>query len=290
MQERLYGLLRWFHEFCRANDLRYYVYGGTCLGAIRHGDIIPWDDDADVAMPRTDFNRFRQLMIERGLCADTREISPEILDETFGGIFEGFFGPYVLETPLSDASDFTYGYGKLFDVSTTLIEVARRPIKRGVFLDIFALDGMGDTYEEGCATMRYLLRKRNLYLATVASKRTGRAWYKNLAVSFGGILGRILRPKRYLRKLIEVCEKKPFDGYAYVGQLFNLNGDRSVFEKELFGVPRTHSFHSFTVNVPARAEEYLTREYGDWKKMPPVEQRVAKHELLELSFKTSYLE
>ncbi|MBP5314174.1 MAG: LicD family protein, partial [Eggerthellaceae bacterium] len=132
MQACLREMLAWFHEWCKEHNLRYYVYGGTCLGAIRHSDIIPWDDDVDVAMPRVDFNRMREIMIEEGICADEGVVSTD-----------GVYPRYVLETPKSLSGDFIYGYGKLYDTTTTLIEHARTPIKRGVFLDIFSLDGMG---------------------------------------------------------------------------------------------------------------------------------------------------
>ena len=51
------GILKDFIELCEENNLRYFGMGGTCLGAVRHGGYIPWDDDIDVGMPRKDYNR-----------------------------------------------------------------------------------------------------------------------------------------------------------------------------------------------------------------------------------------
>ena len=59
------GILKDFIELCEENNLRYFGMGGTCLGAVRHGGYIPWDDDIDVGMPRKDYNRFLKIAAEK---------------------------------------------------------------------------------------------------------------------------------------------------------------------------------------------------------------------------------
>ena len=65
LQYQLLEMLRWFHDFCEKNKLRYYVLGGTMLGAIRHKGFIPWDDDIDVGMPRGDYQKLIRLMSKK---------------------------------------------------------------------------------------------------------------------------------------------------------------------------------------------------------------------------------
>ncbi len=56
----LLDMLLWFHNYCKDNSLRYYLVEGTMLGAARHQGYIPWDDDIDVGMPRSDYEQFKQ--------------------------------------------------------------------------------------------------------------------------------------------------------------------------------------------------------------------------------------
>ena len=54
-------ILKVFDKICKDHGLRYSLYAGTLLGAVRHGGFIPWDDDLDVCMPRYDYDRFISL-------------------------------------------------------------------------------------------------------------------------------------------------------------------------------------------------------------------------------------
>lgn len=57
MQEGALNILKKLDGICREQGLRYFLFYGTLIGAIRHKGFIPWDDDLDVAMPRPDFDK-----------------------------------------------------------------------------------------------------------------------------------------------------------------------------------------------------------------------------------------
>ena len=60
-KEILCNTMKSFINICKEHNLQYYACAGTCLGAIRHKGMIPWDDDIDVLMPRSDYDKFLAL-------------------------------------------------------------------------------------------------------------------------------------------------------------------------------------------------------------------------------------
>ena len=81
LQQTELEILKVFHNFCTENGLRYYLAGGTLIGAIRHKGFIPWDDDIDICMPRPDYMKLLELAengkLDEYRCVDSRYIDPE---------------------------------------------------------------------------------------------------------------------------------------------------------------------------------------------------------------------
>ena len=57
-QNALQVLLRAFDSVCQKHKIQYMLFAGTALGAVREGGFIPWDDDLDVVMLRSEYDRF----------------------------------------------------------------------------------------------------------------------------------------------------------------------------------------------------------------------------------------
>ena len=66
LQQRLVEMLLAFQRFTDDHGLTFFLVGGSALGAYRHQGFIPWDDDVDVAMMRSDFEKMEKLMASEG--------------------------------------------------------------------------------------------------------------------------------------------------------------------------------------------------------------------------------
>ncbi len=258
-------MFEWFHNFCVENNLRYYAIGGTMLGAVRHKGFIPWDDDMDVGMPREDYKRLIELSA----------LIPK---------------PYVLETPQSPAKDFLYAYSKIYDTDTTLIEKGKRNIKRGIYLDVFPLDGLGNSMEEAkkqFAKTSALVKKLAVRVSPV---RKGRGFAKNCAVVLSRCIPQfIINDKKLAQKLDRVASEVPFDGSKFVGNLVCNYRIKQISTREYFGTPKLYDFENIKIYGAENYDGYLTEMFGDWRKLPPEDQRVSLHLSTVMDLNKSYL-
>lgn len=266
LQDKLLDMLKWFDNFCRENKLQYFMVGGTLLGAVRHKGFIPWDDDIDVAMPRYDYNKLAFIMNNQ------------------------IYGHYILETPKSEAKDFCYPYYKLYDVNTTLVENYARPLVRGIFLDIFPLDGVGDNEKDGLKWYKKIQQNYNFYLTRVAAVRKERSFYKNCAVVFSQkIPDFIVNNVEFRKSLDNMCQKYDYVESTWGGNLLGNWGKKEIVPLKIFGKPTEYLFENIMLYGPEKYDEYLTHIYGDWRKLPPEEKRVSHHDFLKLDLNDSYL-
>lgn len=265
LQKKLLEMFKWFHGYCTDNEIRYYCLGGTMLGAVRHRGFIPWDDDIDVGLPRKDYEKLLTL-------AGGREN-----------------GAYYLESAKQGEKDFLYSYAKLHDIGTTLVENTRYKIKRGIYIDVFPLDGMGNTEIEALANYKKITPYLNLLAARSCALNKSRKFYKNVAILIARCIPNFLFSNRKLiSEINSKSQKRAFDDFEYIS---NVDGNwraREIIKRSVFGTPQIYSFNGQDVYGVSDPDAYLTHMYGEWKKLPSAEQQRTHHDYVFMDLNHGY--
>lgn len=259
----------WFHELCKRYNITYYIVSGTMLGAVRHNGFIPWDDDIDIGLPRSSFEKLL-------------EISKTVNDEN---------GLYYIESYENGNSDFVYPFAKIYDKSTTLIENNRFNLKRGLYIDLFPLDGIGIDKNDAVHNykrIRFLLRFLGIQ---IYGTNPNRKIYKKIIIFLVRLFTKpFFNLNKFLNKINAICKERNFEDYEYVGNLVGAWGEKEIMKRSTFGEPKLYKFENIELYGAEKYDEYLTCLYGEWRKLPPIDKRYTHHSYLKIDLYKSYLD
>ena len=259
-------MLDWFHGFCKEHSIRYYLVAGTMLGAARHQGFIPWDDDVDVAIPRPDYERLLSILKDKQ-------------------------GHYFLESLYTGNDDYLCTYAKLYDTDTTRIECAKINCKRGIYIDVFPIDGVGSCEMDAKKNFAKFDRLHMLFLTRVCAIKKGRSFYKNVAIAISRLVPQfVIRDRDLAIKVDKLAASIDYESCDFVANKMGAYREREIMKKSIFGKPTEYKFENITVYGVEHFDEYLTIMYGDWRKLPPENQRHTTHDYIELNLDKSYLE
>lgn len=267
LQLRLLELLSWFHDFCAQHNLRYCMLGGTFLGAVRHNGFIPWDDDADVGMPRPDYEKLIEIFK-----------------------IQGNIDNYYFESTVSDDPEYLYTYGKLYDINSTLVEKLAKPFKRGIYLDVFPIDGVGNSIEEAKAYYKPIDRLHLILLARMTAVSKRRKAYKNMIIYLmQAIPNMFIDNKKLALKINRICKSKDYDPCSYVCVCCTDFRAEYIMQKRVIDNLSLYQFENIHLYGPADYEAYLTHLYGNWRQLPPEEKQISNHDYLKLDLNRSWM-
>lgn len=250
LQLEMLSILVEFDRICKKHGIRYFLSGGTLLGAVRHKGFIPWDDDVDVEMLREEYERF--------CCVCSHELEHSVF----------FFQDWHTD------EHYCWTYGKLRKKETAYVRVGQEHLrqKTGICIDIFALDAMKNQPFplRVCEVMTRVCRK--VLWARVGFKLEHVRWKK--------VLYSFLRyvPRTWTLTLFE-CVTQAFQSEKDVTFLVftgtDSRSERGYLQQfEWFAKSVEVEFEGKMFPAPIGYDQVLRFWYGDYWKYPPKEERI----------------
>ena len=240
-------LLQEVDRICRAKGIHYNIIAGTLLGAVRHGGFIPWDDDADGAMLRGEYERFREA------CRTELDTS------------RFYFQDHSV-TP-----GYRWGYGKLRRRDTLFLREHQEhmPYEQGVFIDIFPLDAVPES-RLGRAVVNFdcfLLRK-------CLWSRVGKTADKSIIRRTVFSVMDLVPESSLLRSLDRRIRRAGKRDTGWVRILMFPTPNREYgYHREWYAGEEAEWFEGIPFPGTADPDGYLTFKFGDYRQLPPPEKR-----------------
>ena len=259
IQIKLLEILKEFDALAKKLNIKYFLAYGTLLGAVRHQGFIPWDDDIDVFVLREDYEKLKKL-------------GPNLINQ-----------PFFLQSNITDKYWY-FPYMKLRNSNTTAIELTNANYNQGLWIDIFPLDNRFPNIRKNNIDEI----KRQLCLRRISIKNKRKVKWKGFLYN---LLVLVLIPNvNFASKLLEkIATKYNKDETDYLSCIWSkLNKSENLFPKNDFSSSHLGVFESIKVPVIDSYDNHLTRCYGDWRKIPPENQRQSCHTIVILDLKKSY--
>ncbi len=263
VQETEYEILLEFDRVCKKLDIPYQLFAGTLLGAVRHNDFIPWDDDIDICLLRPDFDRF------------VREC-PGVLNNN-----------YFLQTSFTDPKSVVQ-FAKIRKNGTIYRSaVDNLPDSHtGIWIDIFPLDctkpgTLSEKWQYFEVTVLYTMITSSVKSRAIRSKRL----LKRVVRILFYYLMQLLPKAAIERRLYKVMTRYEGKNTGYVGNYSNGTGwSYKAHVRKVDGFYDTipMRFHDATFPVPRNYDQILSDTYGNYMEFPPEEKRVPTHGIIEV--------
>ena len=260
-------ILKEIDRICRSHGIRYFADSGTLLGAVRHKGFIPWDDDADVAFTRENYEAFARVV------RDELPEGMEFLEPSQIGDGKAFFDftpriLYLNSRTHEDSREMAFYGGKL----------------NHLYVDIFIQDELPEGKLPAAWTR---LKNTMIYgLAMGHRFRLDFSKYSPLQKCVVAVLsaaGRLL-PMSVIFRMERRAALRHNTGKSRLRYYSNYQPDYLyvTLKKEWNEETVDLDFEDMKLMAPKNWHQVLTCIYGDYRKLPPPEKRVPTHSTMEI--------
>lgn len=258
IQDISFEILKIVAGVCEQLHLRYFLFYGTLIGAVRHRDYIPWDDDLDIMMPRPDYDK---------LLLNFAEYTSEY--------------EYLRLFNHDTNRDYPYMITRVSDDRYHIVMDNETEYGMGVFIDIYPFDGLGNTKEEA---LKFGLKGDRLsslcYQATrkhYAIENTTSALKKIVKFPVF-ILSKCIGKNYFQNKLSDLAGVTNYEHSNFVGCVVWLSGGaKDIFPRQWFDEYVLLTFGSEKFRAPKEYDALLKHIYGDYMQLPPEKDRIGHH-------------
>lgn len=269
MQLMQLDMIKELDRVCRKHNIKYTIFGGTLLGAVRHKGYIPWDDDADIAMLREEYEKFKKVV---------HELNPKIC----------YFQDHKTDP------NYRWGYAKLRRTNTKYVRVGQEHIKckTGFFIDIFPMDDIPKTTIGQVFNDFYCFCLRKVLYSEVGKFSKNETKFMR---KFYNVLSKIPTIKIY-NKLDKMSKKSKNSTsnrvrtylFPATGKLYKKNPIKLRYgmPKEWFLDLQEYEFEGFKFYGTKDYDVALEYIYGDYMTLPPEDKRDPHAPVSEYSFNT----
>lgn len=246
------------HKVCCENDIRYYIIGGTALGAVRHSGFIPWDLDIDIAMPRNDYEKFASVCYDK-------------LSNRFNYRSYKNTPCYIRPHAIVCIND-TVLY-------TRCDKFNRNEQNYGIYLDIFPLDNAPKDEKLQKKQAKYISFLKKFKAIKRGYSFSEKLWKRIIKKSVSKMLFFISMDK--LNERLDTASRKyeNIDSNLLCSMASHYSYEKQCMPADIYGKPTLVKFEDREYFAPEKLDEYLTRIYGDYMQLPPESKRQANMEV-----------